>query len=271
MKKFSFVAVFILSVMCLFAEKNLAVATFDVVGNAVTKEESEAITELYITELAATGKVNVVDRVSFDKILKEMKFQSSDWSDSNKTTEIGRAANAEIIARGQIIKLGSKMYLSATIIDVKSAKVLSSARKEFNSIDDIFGLLSSFAREVSVVFVERRIGATGPGGGIIFYIEGDKCLECSEVLGSAKWDSASYLCKNYRGGGFNDWYLPTKDELNLIYENLRKTGIISGDSWYWSSSSSGFYTWVQRFSNGSQDYGRDYEYNTNSVRAVRAF
>lgn len=237
-------------------QKVVAVATFDITGNAVTQEEADAITELFITELVSTGKVSVVDRANFDKIVKEMKFQASDWSDSAKTTALGNAANAQLISRGQIIKLGSKLYLSSSIIDAKNAKVLSSAREQFNSLDDVFGLLGNFAKNTVA--------------GLVFYIEGNKSYEVSELLGTATWNEAFELCKNYRGGGYDDWYLPTKDELNLIYQNLRKTGKISGNDWYWSSSQ--YYNgnaWVQSFYGGSQL--NLYKYYKYCVRAVRAF
>ena len=268
MKKLFLLIVMVFSSTLVFAERNLAVATFDVSGNAVTKDEAEAITELYIAELVGTGKVSVVDRANFDKILKEMNFQNSDWSDSNKTVEVGNAVNAELIARGQIIKLGSKMYLTATIINAKTANVLSSARKQFNSIDDIFDLLTSFAKDADEG-LSIKIGDIGPGGGIVFYIEGNRCLECSDLLGDSNWEEAKQMCKEYRGGGYSDWYLPTKEELNYIYKNLRMLGIIGGDTEYWSSSHSGSYAWTQHFSDGFQyDYGKS---KSCSVRAVRAF
>lgn len=255
-----------------FAQKSIAVSTFDITGGAVSSEEAEAITELFISELVATGKVNVVDRANFDKVIEEMKFQSSDWSNSEKTITLGNAVNANMVVRGQIIKLGSKMYLSSTIIDLKTANVLSSAREQFNSLDDIFGLLTNFAKK-TVEGLSLKIGDIGPGGGIVFYIEGKKAYEVSEILGDANWHTAKSMAKNFRGGGYDDWYLPTKDELNLVYENLRKTGIIFGDSWFWSSSESNklynIYAFYQSFSDGLQnDYSKD---NTGSVRAIRAF
>lgn len=264
------VSVFMLVCSSIFAQeqKVVAVATFDITGNAVTQEEADAITELFITELVATGKVSVVDRANFDKIVKEMKFQASDWSDSAKTTALGNAANAQLISRGQIIRLGSKLYLSSSIIDAKNAKVLSSAREQFNSLDDVFGLLGNFAKN-TVAGLSLKIGDIGPGDGLVFYIEGNKSYEVSELLGTGTWDEAVEMCKNYRGGGYDDWYLPTQDELNLIYQNLRKPGKISGDDWYWSSSK--HYSnneWYQRFSDGTKAIGKQ---RYNCVRAVRAF
>ena len=257
-----------------FAQKSIAVSTFDITGGAVSSEEAEAITELFISELVATGKVNVVDRANFDKVIEEMKFQSSDWSNSEKTIALGNAVNANMVVRGQIIKLGSKMYLSSTIIDLKTANVLSSAREQFNSLDDIFGLLTNFATK-TVEGLSLKIGDIGPGGGIVFYIEGKKAYEVSEILGEANWETAMSMAKNFRGGGYDDWYLPTRDELNLVYINLRMTGIISGDSYHWSSSevNSGKDACSQCFSQGGQYAGWPgaYKYSTCSVRAIRAF
>ena len=76
------------------------------------------------------------------------------------------------------------------------------------------------------------------------------------------------MCAEYRGGGYDDWYLPNKEELNWIYENLRRTKKITGDTWYWSSSSySTNDALLQGFSDGGQSvYSKG---NTDSVRAVR--
>lgn len=274
MKKIILVLIVLFFTALVFGQtaKSMAVATFDVTGNAVSSDEAEAITELYITELVSTGKVSVVDRTNFNKLLQEMQFQAGDWADSEKTVKLGTAAGAELISRGQIIKLGSKMYLSATVIDVKTAKVLSSARTQFNSLDDIFGILTSFAND-AVEGLSLKIGDIGPGGGLVFYIEGTRAWECSEVLGSSNWEGAKSLCSKYRGGGYSDWYLPSEDELNLVYINLRRTGKISGNDLFWSSSEiNDNRAWSQRFSDGNQynDYGNS-KNSANSVRAVRAF
>jgi len=76
---------------------------------------------------------------------------------------------------------------------------------------------------------------------------------------------AAAHCIDHRGGGNADWYMPAKDELNVIYQNLgfnrpncppdfQAGGPQAFSSaYYWTStqdsSSSG---WMQHFSNGSQ-------------------
>lgn len=260
------------AVVCAFAKpKSMAVATFDINNIAVSKDDAEAVTELYIAELVSSGKVDIVDRNNFNKLLKEMQFQTSDWANSEKTVKLGTATGAQVISRGQIIKLGSKMYLSATVIDVNTAGVVSSAKVQFDSIDSIFDILPNFVKTITEN-LSLKIGDIGPGGGLICNIEGGRALECSEVLGSATWSEAKTLCSEYRGGGYDDWYLPSREELNFIYVNLKLTGKIIGSSWFWSSSeyySGNIYAWGQRFRDGYQD--GDYRSNPSSVRAVRSF
>lgn len=270
MKKILCALSIVIAAAAVFAKpKLMAIATFDINNNAVSEAEAEGITELYIAELASTGKVSIVDRNNFNKLLKEMSFQAGDWADSEKTIRLGTASGASVIGRGQIIKLGNKMYLSATVIDVKTAKVISSAKTQFDSLDGIFEILPDFVESISEGLT-LKIGDTGPGGGLICNIEGKRGLECSEVLGDADWEGAKKMCAEFRGGGYDDWYLPSKEELDFIYINLARTEQIIGRGWFWSSSRwDNSNAWNQSFSSGSQYYGSKYE--INSVRAVRAF
>jgi len=82
---------------------------------------------------------------------------------------------------------------------------------------------------------------------------------------------AAKLCTAYRGGGKSDWFLPSKDELNLMYKNLHVKGVGGfADYYYWSSSvNDEVSAWGQDFYNGTQDFiDKDVALY---VRAVRAF
>ena len=118
-----------------------------------------------------------------------------------------------------------------------------------------------------------RIGERGPGGGLVFHIEGSRGYEVSEVLGTHKWAEAEKVAEGYYGGGFSGWRLPTKEELDLVYQNLRKLGIIKDGNWYWSSSKGGRFNsemWLQEFSSGRKSTF-SYSNTLASVRAVRSF
>jgi len=99
------------------------------------------------------------------------------------------------------------------------------------------------------------IGDTGPGGGIIFFAEGGQYKECGGELGADEWANAVNMAKNYRGGGFSDWQLPNRGELDLIYQNLRRKslGSFSQDG-YWSSQEyDGNNAYIQNFSSSIID------------------
>ena len=89
---------------------------------------------------------------------------------------------------------------------------------------------------------------------------------------------AADICANLTIAGYNDWFLPSKDELNEMYLNIGQgnalgLGNIGGfaNNFYWSSTEyDSNSAWIQNFDFfGIQYYsGKDF---TSSVRAVRAF
>lgn len=138
----------------------------------------------------------------------------------------------------------------------------------------VFVVVSCNTKDVAVQDTSLKIGDKGPGGGLVFHIEGKYIWEVSKKLGSANWEEAKTMCKNYHGGGFRNWYLPTNRELNWVYEGLVTDGkILSLDTtdWHWSSWS-GYnenMAWAQNFFDGEKR--EFYKESTMSVRAIRIF
>ena len=152
---------------------------------------------------------------------------------------------------------------------------------------------------------------TGPAGGLIFYVkeggfsDGWMYLEAapSDQSTSAVWGcygvsisgadgtavgtgeqntidieagcttpgTAADICANLSLGGYSDWFLPSKDELNLMYTNLKVAGVGGfAEEGYWSSSEfSAYGAWGQHINDGSQEASG--KYGTYRVRAIRAF
>jgi len=94
--------------------------------------------------------------------------------------------------------------------------------------------------------------------------------------GEPKTSYAAGLVRAYNGGGYTDWYLPSKDELKILYINRDEIGGFARD-YYWSS------TEAEVGSNGgSKDFAHyhafhfgtqsvDSKPNRNCVRAIRSF
>jgi hypothetical protein len=86
---------------------------------------------------------------------------------------------------------------------------------------------------------------------------------------------AAGVARAYTGGGYTDWYLPSKDELNKLYLNRVAIGgfISNSNGLYWSSSEIQSYpyhsAWLQDFSNGGPlSFFKDFDIN---IRAIRYF
>jgi hypothetical protein len=150
-----------------------------------------------------------------------------------------------------------------------------------------------------------QISSTGPAGGIVFYITngGFKGLEAAPVdqsngiiwgcygidiagaygtaVGTGDANTAAIVngCRepnfaakvaaDYTYNGYSDWFLPSKDELDLLYQQRNVVGGFTNNS-YWSSTENDIYgAWNKNFNNGAQ-----YGYLKNPmlpVRAVRNF
>ncbi|NCC91443.1 MAG: DUF1566 domain-containing protein, partial [Spirochaetia bacterium] len=76
---------------------------------------------------------------------------------------------------------------------------------------------------------------------------------------------------DYRGGGHDDWFLPSLAELNQIYQNLCRNNLggFSGVSYWSSSETSAKSAWFQSLYSGSHNHFYRSEYYR--VRPVRAF
>lgn len=107
---------------------------------------------------------------------------------------------------------------------------------------------------------------------------GSGAANTAALLGCA--EGAAVEAAAYTHGGFDDWFLPSKDELDLMYRNLRTaTPALGGfgDGCYWSSSqATEIFVWAQRFDDGGQGQtSRNatslYRSSGCMVRPVRAF
>ena len=78
---------------------------------------------------------------------------------------------------------------------------------------------------------------------------------------------AAGICSDYTGGGYHDWFLPAKNQLNCLYTNQGVVGFSA--ALYWSSTEFGAGSaWDQNFNDGLQFF--DPKLGTFRVRCVRA-
>lgn len=153
-------------------------------------------------------------------------------------------------------------------------------------------------------WMEYQIGDTGPAGGIVFHVTGCGGMEAAPenqtpsewgcygteisgadetAVGTGKQNTADIIAgcgeagiaakitDTYSLNGFDDWYLPSIDELALMRTNLylRELGNFSGGEHWSSSEFSSERARIITFLSGNE--GTFDKPNPLTVRAVRAF
>jgi hypothetical protein len=79
---------------------------------------------------------------------------------------------------------------------------------------------------------------------------------------------AARLCGDLVLGGYSDWYLPSRDELNKLYLNRVAIGGFASNGYWSSTETNNYVAWRQGYDGGQ---GNDVKVNGYVVRAVRAF
>jgi formylglycine-generating enzyme required for sulfatase activity len=147
---------------CYAQQKSVAVSTFTN-GRDISSSDADFVTNFVIGRLTDNGMVRVVDRASFDKIIEEMRFQLSDWSDREKTAALGRAANADYIIRGEINNVDGLIFITARMIDINTAAVVASSDVEMERMNQIRARMPEFI-ERFLQTLSRTGGSGGSGG-----------------------------------------------------------------------------------------------------------
>lgn len=312
----------------------VVIVPFDTVGVDET-EELDVLFEVFTSEFAGLGETRVVDRNSFDKIKAQHSFQSSDWSNSDKIAQLGKALNANMVVTGQLMSFKGSLVATFRMLDVNTVEIVATATERTSGTGDLFVKLGNIAKKLTANLnvssgsaQKYKIGDEGPDGGLVFYYSEEgfdvyqadgsikRCnyLEVSKTevahvwcsiesgsdccysntnseLGFGKMNTYKIINGKHRGGTVSssncaakacfeystaqtakgEWFLPSKDELNLLYKNLGKRILATGVEKIFCSSSERNYrfVWGQCFSDGEQRIF--HKGSTYSVRAIRAF
>ena len=132
------------------------------------------------------------------------------------------------------------------------------------------GLVAAISDQTSGIRWHNGTNKTTGAKGIVI---GTGFANTNSIISAQGETTTSYaagLARAYKGGGYTDWYLPSKDELNKLYAmKLLGFGGFANDVYRSSTELDSNNAWDQDFGSGNQyGNGKSSDY---SVRAVRAF
>ena len=142
----------------------------------------------------------------------------------------------------------------------------------------LFTILVSLLVTVSVYSQTYEVNKFYPElGGYVIKTDGTKgVVVAMQDQGAANWSDAEAMVNDAskhdaNGAKFNDWRLPTIDELKLVYLLKQSIGGFI-DTIYWSSSWDAYgAVWNLQFGGNGNLPDNESPINVFNVRAVRAF
>jgi len=128
----------------------VVITPFGVRGNAVSRQDVETITDLFVNGMATTRRARIITRADadFNRIMKEHGFQVGDWSDNEKTARFGRVMNAQAVINGEFSRLGNNIVWTARMINVQTGEILATATDRMSNIDQVLDKVPTFTTQM---------------------------------------------------------------------------------------------------------------------------
>jgi hypothetical protein len=235
-----------------------------VIANSYGEDIPQGIRDAFMIALESglsnSGKYHVVENPEeyMQKLSGEKSFQESGFQDDNQAIEFGHSASAQYVCNAKIAKVGNdagaNYILNFKIINLETRKsdFISPLFSTENGDKDILPLATAISQYLisGTISVQQKTVAVGVKvsiAGVQFTAIDPKDSD------AVTWDEANNACKS-KG---DNWRLPTKDELQAIY-NYRNT--IAGSNrfravTYWTASNRNNYSvYSIDFSNGMVTY-----------------
>jgi len=230
-------------------------------GVAWSTSTAPTISDSYTTDGTGTG--------TFTSSLTGLSGSTTYYVRAYATNSAGTAYGAEVSF--------TTAAFSGSIGDAyqggKVAYILQSGDPGYVA-GEVHGLIAATSdQSTGIIWNNDGTKATRGATGIVI---GTGLANTNAIINKQGEPATSYaagLARAYTGGGYTDWYLPSKEELNKLYINRVAIGGFA-NAWYWNSTEYNLsvftFGWCQNFNNGNQDAFNDVTWAVN-VRAIRAF
>jgi len=175
----------------------------------------------------------------------------------------GSACNAECLAIGAVGEGGGIIiYHKHSGFTVTGAGSFTAYYLEAAQTDQATSVTWSSGE------ISNFLDVTGATGTAIGTGKANTAAIIAAHSGDTASNNAAKAAVGCTDGGKNDWFLPSRDELNEMYKARKHLGISSGHFWS-SSQRSDSVAWSKNFASDGQFYGiKSFD---RLVRAVRAF
>jgi len=121
------------------ASEKQTVAVLDFEGRGITIMEAQTLTDRFMTAMANTDRVQLVDRATMWDVLSEQGYTATECTSDECAAEVGAILGVELMVNGSIGKIGNTYTIDAKMFSVATGATERS--KNVTHEGDIEGLL----------------------------------------------------------------------------------------------------------------------------------
>lgn len=132
-------------------------------ADTLTTEQVDALVrglaEMMTVDLAQEERLQVLDRVHIDAILRELELVEEAPLNSDTAVKAGRLLAADLAVLGTFVVLGEDVLVEAQVIDVRSSRVVRSFSEQ-GPLQQLFDVHDSIAEQICMMDLPTRADAS---------------------------------------------------------------------------------------------------------------
>jgi hypothetical protein len=213
------------------------IAVWDLTPGDIKPAYAQDLTSILVSEISKLEKYEVYSQENVRTLAGwTAERMTLGCTDTKCLTALGQMDIAKLIS-GRVGKIGNRYSVSLNLFDTQNARAEKSVSEFGRSEDELIDLVQVAVRKL---LGEEMVSPppsppststarqTGRDGRFIAYDDGTVLDTKTNLMWAAKdngsdinWANAKSYCRNYRGGGYTDWRMPTQDELAGLYDSAK--------------------------------------------------
>lgn len=174
-----------------------------------------------------------------EMLSKEEDYQHSGKVDDKQIGKLGKKLGVKYVCIAEIVTYSGLNYISSRLVDVETGQPIK--------FKDVYGDIKSMSKlvkmssEIAAKLFEIDSDTNDDNDGIkteneyVILKDYDLMVMKEDIRNNINYAAAEKVCKELQIGGFTDWRLPTRDELQIIYSQKEFIGGFQ-DGRYWTST-----------------------------------
>jgi len=238
-KPLSFLLLFFSLSLNVHAQGKLKIAITDLkAGVGRTRQQIDGLSDMLTASLFETGQFTIIERTQVNKIITERKFQASNLSDA-QIKAIGNILGVDALLIGTvnftvrertvedvITDMAKGEYnVDIRLVSIETGEILSAAGGNQYGNQTERNLMRTIAHELTENLIVSNSGSS-PKGVVTLYGYLYVYPEDLGKFATAPQAIITAINKN-NTHGFNDWRLPTEEEIAMLNSNKARLGMLN--------------------------------------------